>query len=713
MSASARQTVARLLVVLACLAMVLALAAGYARRAVVDPDQFANRATTALHDDSVRSLIAEKITDQVVLRQQTDLLAARPLIESITSEIVGSPAFTNLFRLAVRDVHRALFDKDEHTVTLTLRDVGTVLSAALQKLRPDIARQVDQRTGQLTVVNEDVGTFSAKLVRIADTVRVLALILLVLVLVFAGGAVWISRDRRRTFVELGVGVAVAAVILLVAYGVLRSLAIHRVHTPDEQAAVGAIWDAFLSDLRTAAWILAGAGAVVAAAAASLIRPIDVGEPLRRAAAWVTREPTRPVWKVVRGLALLAVGLIVVIRRDAVLQFLLIAAGVYLIYEGVTVLLQLIYKPPSPEVTRELQHDRTTARRLIVVTGIAAVLIVGAAGAYVGTGGATASAPVSGGCNGYEELCDKPLDEVALAATHNAMSAPLPGWFSAEQDKPIAGQLADGIRGLLIDTHYGDLLPNGKVRTYFGSENSLTNTAKQDGVSPDAVDAAMRIRERLGFSGKGKRGMYLCHTFCELGFTPLEPVLRDIRDFLVAQPNDVLVIINQDYLTPKDFVRAVKDAGLEQFVYRGPVTEGHWETLRQMIDSNQRLVILAENHAGAAPWYHLAYDSITEETPYTFRRSSLLTNPANLPASCEPNRGPKEGAPIFLVNHWVSTDPVPRPSDAARVNAYKPLLARMRECERIRHHIPDLVAINFYKEGGVFRVVNTLNGVSAK
>ena len=27
----------------------------------------------------------------------------------------------------------------------------------------------------------------------------------------------------------------------------------------------------------------------------------------------------------------------------------------------------------------------------------------------------------------------------------------------------------------------------------------------------------------------------------------------------------------------------------------------------MVEANQRLVLLAENHAGAAPWYRLAYD----------------------------------------------------------------------------------------------------------
>ena len=40
--------------------------------------------------------------------------------------------------------------------------------------------------------------------------------------------------------------------------------------------------------------------------------------------------------------------------------------------------------------------------------------------------------------------------------------------------------------------------------------------------------------------------------------------------------------------------------------------------------------------------------------------------------------------------------MPKPSDAAKVNAYAPLLARARECERIRHHLPNLLAVNFYK-----------------
>jgi hypothetical protein len=129
----------------------------------------------------------------------------------------------------------------------------------------------------------------------------------------------------------------------------------------------------------------------------------------------------------------------------------------------------------------------------------------------------------------------------------------------------------------------------------------------------------------------------------------------------------------------------------------------------MIDTNQRVVFLAENHAGAAPWYHLAYDTITEETPYAFSKPQQLTDPERLPASCRPNRGP-EGAPMFLVNHWITTDPIPLPSNAAKVNAYRPLMRRLRVCRKLRHHLPNLVAVNFYRRGDLFRAVDTLNGI---
>src|SRR5262245_24162857 len=112
-----RELGSRVLVVLASIVMVLAVVAGYARHAIVDSDQFSNRAAAALGSQDVRNLIAERVTDQVVLARQGDLLAARPLIQSIASEVVGNAAFLGLFRKAVRDVHRAVFARDRNTVT--------------------------------------------------------------------------------------------------------------------------------------------------------------------------------------------------------------------------------------------------------------------------------------------------------------------------------------------------------------------------------------------------------------------------------------------------------------------------------------------------------------------------------------------------------------------------------------------------------------------
>jgi hypothetical protein len=437
--------VARTLVVLASVGMVLALAAGYARRAVVDSDQFANRATVALSDDNVKSLIAERITDDVVLKNQQDLLAARPIIQSVASGIVGSRAFTNLFRSAVRDVHRALFARDEHTFTLTVADVGTVLAAALQQVRPSLASQVES-VGSVAIVKRDVGDVTARVVNVADTVRLLALLLGLVSLALLAAAIAISPRRRHTIVEFGVATATAGVMVVVAYSVVRSIAVHHVEGAEDRAAAGAVWDAYLGDLRTLGWIVAGSGAVIAAAASSLIRPIDLGEPLRRAFAWVTTEPQRPALRALRGVVLVLLGLVVLVEHDAVVQLVLTAVGVYLIYEGISAVLRLIYRPDEEE-ERPRPRLRPVAwlmqRRALVTAAIATVVIVGVTATFLGTGATTTAAPALGACDGHDELCDRPLAKVALPATHNSMSVPLPGWYSSEQERPIADQLRDG------------------------------------------------------------------------------------------------------------------------------------------------------------------------------------------------------------------------------------------------------------------------------
>ncbi|MGO9790026.1 MAG: hypothetical protein ACLP8S_11190 [Solirubrobacteraceae bacterium] len=224
----------------------------------------------------------------------------------------------------------------------------------------------------------------------------------------------------------------------------------------------------------------------------------------------------------------------------------------------------------------------------------------------------------------------------------------------------------------------------------------------------AVEAALRIRERLGSSGEGRPRIFLCHGFCEIGAVPLSSALADLRRFLVANPGEVVIVINQDEgVTPADIEHAFATAGLLDLVYRGPL--GPFPTLRAMIDSGQRLVVMAENDAGAVAWYHLAYSSALQETPFRFTSSAELTDPSLLAASCRPNRGPAS-APLLLLNNWVDTTPVPRPSLAAIVNARSALLIRAETCMRIRHRLPNLIAVDFYRRGDLLGVVDALNRV---
>jgi hypothetical protein len=178
---------------------------------------------------------------------------------------------------------------------------------------------------------------------------------------------------------------------------------------------------------------------------------------------------------------------------------------------------------------------------------------------------------------------------------------------------------------------------------------------------------------------------------------------------VAHPAEIVVVINQDAVTPADFVGAIEAAGLTERVFEPPPAGASWPTLRELIERDRRLVLLAENEAGAAPWYQLAYQRLTQETPFSFGTPADLTAPSGLDASCRPNRG-RDDAPLFLLNHWVNTDPAPRPSNAAIVNAREPLLARARACERERGRRVNRVAVDFYSRGDLFEVVDALNGL---
>ena len=283
------------------------------------------------------------------------------------------------------------------------------------------------------------------------------------------------------------------------------------------------------------------------------------------------------------------------------------------------------------------------------------------------------------CNGSSDLCGKTLGQAVSAGSHNSMSASDLGWTNPNQTWSIPTQIKRGARVLLIDTYYGRTLPSGQVQ----------NVPEVEGAADGAT-------------------MYLCHSICVWGSSPLISELSKVASFLRKNPREAIVVINQDSITPDDFARAVDESGLGRFLYRGSIAR--LPTLGRMIDRNQRVVMLAESDSGTVPWYHPAYEGALIETPYSFATTAALTSPADLPASCGPNRGGPDGA-MFLMNHWVydSTTAVPLIADARVVNTREAITTRAKACRAERGRMPNLIAVDFFGSGDVMGALWELNG----
>ena len=50
--------------------------------------------------------------------------------------------------------------------------------------------------------------------------------------------------------------------------------------------------------------------------------------------------------------------------------------------------------------------------------------------------------------------------------------------------------------------------------------------------------------------------------------PIVEGFRQIRDFLAANPDEVLAIVIEDYVEPADIDAAVRESGLIDYVYEG-------------------------------------------------------------------------------------------------------------------------------------------------
>ena len=671
-----------------------------AERNLFSADRFAQRAQRSLTDPRVAEYAATLVTDAAV-RSRPDLIAFRPLILASARSMVQARPFGVLVEMSAKRAHEAIFSEGARRVVLTLPDLQLLVQDTLQQANPAIAERVPK---QLNTVIARLGegheaAWVLELSRVGRRLRILWPVLLLAGAVLMAAAIWVAPDRQGGFFRIGIALVVGGLVLLVILPA-ASLGMELIHDPLERGLARGLARAYLGDLTVWGFLIAGLGAIFAAGAASLLETVHPLASFERCARLVATPPASVRDRLLWSACLLAVALLLIAFPFAMLQAAATVLGLWAAFAAFREIFRVVHEKWSPrvvEVQAAVGHGR-----VIIVSALTAVVALGLGiGAWRWMRDRAKPVEVSDqACNGFTELCDRPLNEVVFAGTHNSMSnQSIPDWMFPQQEASIPQQLRDGIRALLFDVHYG--FPGAsRIKTDLAFEPNAEKM--KQAVGEQGYEAALRIRNTLVGAETGEHRLYLCHGFCELGATPLEPTLRDIRDFLVLHPDEVLLLDIEDYVAPQDLAHAFVQTGLADFVYKGPLGPP-WPTLRELIASGQRVLVVIESGNPGVSWLFPAYPTF-RETSYTFHKPEDF--------SCRPNRGGDAGS-LFLLNHWIDTAPTPKPSNAAIVNAYPFLLARAEECEKDRNHIPNIVAVDFYRTGDLLRVVNHLNGVDQR
>lgn len=249
--------------------------------------------------------------------------------------------------------------------------------------------------------------------------------------------------------------------------------------------------------------------------------------------------------------------------------------------------------------------------------------------------------------------NKKYTEATFLMTHNAYNSSDRGYGAPNQTHRISKQLVNGVRGLMLDTYDG---PNGVAEVY--------------------------------------------HSVSLMGKEPLVNVLDEVRAFLESYPYDIVTIIFENNGGNNQLIKAIEDADLVQYAY---YHNGTWPTLKDMIESGQRLVLFTESTKSPRPDYLLSGWSYIFDTEYTFKNVSEF--------NCKVNRGGNGTKELYLVNHWLN-NPVGLPDKnlASKANNMNTLMKRLTDCSTENNKKVNFVGVDFYEIGAGKAVVDALNGL---
>jgi hypothetical protein len=695
------------LLVAGSLLTLLATVSLWSWRTFASSEGFADVATDTLKEPAVAEVLADQIVD--VLQDQVATAQAavtvRPLLRQVVAEVVATEAFRGLFHAGVREMHAAVVQGHRTRLLVRVDDASQLVKDALTVVNPRMAEAIPNEA-LAVAVGVSQSRWADLFMRVADLAGWLIVPFAVAAAACFLAAVRRATDRRRAMELVGLCLVSCGAVVFAFLAALLNVAADVGQDPRQRTALRAVFWSAMHVLNVTAKVLVVVGAATTLAAALAGRG-PVQERLAELSTSTRATLARPGSKAAAAAAAIGSGLVALIWPLAVAELIVRIAGVGLVVLGAIWIFDLI-GASAWVADRHESTSRVTPRRLALggTTGVATFSVVLLLGGMSFVRAVRAPSLdrlgiAEAGCNGYAALCDRRVDEVAFAGAHNAMSASADDWYFARHTGGLGAQLAHGVRAFLLDLHYGGAIKH-IVRTSFLPEADQALSDAEIGPEERVViDRAFAI---AGADVPAEdRKVYLCHLYCELGATLAKQAFTLLHDFLRVNPNEVVILVLEDHVAAEDAVEVLESSGLADRAYAW-VAGTPAPTLRYLIERKKNVLVLAENNGGAPPWYLSAYGGVLQDTPYKFESIDTLT----APASCARLRGSSD-APLLLVNHWLDTG-LPSPNLTARANEASVLQARLEACRRTRHHIPTIVAVDFYAKGDLLRVVDRLNGV---
>lgn len=258
------------LVVLGCVVVLFASLAVWLNRTVVSTDGWVDTVGPLSREEAVATAAAEALTTQIGdaldlqsyaeenLPEQAQALAAplgvavRNFVENEIHDVILSDRFNSLWVSANEKAHGLFVRFMDDDLPAAERAEGVVLdlSNVVQEADARLAqRGIDLFDGEVPAEVGRLRLFDEDRIESArsgwDLLKALDWALVVAALVLFGAAVLVSRRRRRTGIQIGVGIVVTMAVFAIGVRFTRNLLFDDIQRDEIRAAADAIWN----DLR--------------------------------------------------------------------------------------------------------------------------------------------------------------------------------------------------------------------------------------------------------------------------------------------------------------------------------------------------------------------------------------------------------------------------------------------------------------------------------